>query len=59
MMLVLVNGQCLQESHPFGYWLLVAAVVQVRELVTFIGQLVAAAVQWLRIVQYPLLQETK
>jgi hypothetical protein len=47
MMLVLVNGQCLQESLPFGYWLLVAAVVQVRELVTFIGRLVAAVVQWL------------
>jgi hypothetical protein len=45
MMLVLVNGQCLQESLPFGYWLLAAAVVQVRELVTFIGRLAAVAVQ--------------
>jgi hypothetical protein len=45
MMLVLVNGQCLQESLPFGYWLLAAAVVQVRELITFIGRLAAVAVQ--------------
>jgi hypothetical protein len=44
---------------PLAYWLLAAAVVQARELVTFIGQLAAAAVQSFRIVQYPLLQEVK
>jgi hypothetical protein len=44
MMLVLVNGQCLQESLPFGYWLLAVEAVAVQVKLLFGGHKAAAAV---------------